>query len=323
MASSGEQMVVAYMVDRQGITPYMTPESFVRRSMPMLAELADCFPERLPQVRIIIEDGIVLYDESDREVYMMRPNDPDVSVLTAYMFHDTDIGLYLREKDKAQGNDAAPGNAGNGGDSSCMQRVFDAAERVTREKSMRRFFITNIRFDDPGTAVVARADGGVRDPVDGRLRDPAGRNAAFFEQRAVAHDIEQMLNAWAITLLKKAERCAVCRAKPVSADTELMQHVFRLWKEIVQAPRDIRKTKLQERTAMRRVWHQIVQVARNVRNRLCKLSVCQRCMLRTYCSKECQKKDWPEHKLICPYVTRLRELGVSASGSAGSWTAPE
>ena len=82
----------------------------------------------------------------------------------------------------------------------------------------------------------------------------------------------------------------MCRAKPVSANTQLMQRVFRLWKEIIQAPRNIHETKLREGTAMQRVfdsWQQIVQVARNVRNRICKLSVCQRGMLRTYCSKEC------------------------------------
>lgn len=318
MASLDDQMILAYMVDRQGITPYMTPESFVRPSMLMLRALANCFPERLPHVRIILEDGIVLYDESDREVYMMRPNDPDVSVLNARIFHDTEIGLYWLESDIAQGNDAASDNAGSGGDSSCMQRVFEAAARVTREKSMRRFFITNIRFDDPGT-VVARADGGVRDPVDGRLRDPAGRNASFFEQRAVARDIEQMLNAWAITLLKKAGRCAVCSVKPMDADAERMQRVFRLWRENARPPQE---TKLQKPTAMQRAYQQIVQAARKVRSR-CKLMLCQRCMLRTYCSKRCQKKEWPKHKLMCPFVNKLRELGVSGSGLAGWWTPPE
>ena len=30
-----------------------------------------------------------------------------------------------------------------------------------------------------------------------------------------------------------------------------------------------------------------------------KLSICSRCKTRYYCSQECQKSDWPEHKKIC------------------------
>ena len=30
-----------------------------------------------------------------------------------------------------------------------------------------------------------------------------------------------------------------------------------------------------------------------------KMKTCGRCRFARYCSKQCQKADWPEHKLVC------------------------
>jgi len=40
-----------------------------------------------------------------------------------------------------------------------------------------------------------------------------------------------------------------------------------------------------------------------------KLMKCKRCMIASYCSKECQKSNWLKHKKICKCVGKRRERG--------------
>ena len=37
------------------------------------------------------------------------------------------------------------------------------------------------------------------------------------------------------------------------------------------------------------------------------LKQCSRCSCLFYCSKECQKKDWKSHKVLCSYLTTAAE----------------
>ena len=37
------------------------------------------------------------------------------------------------------------------------------------------------------------------------------------------------------------------------------------------------------------------------------LSVCSRCMITQYCSRECQVTDWPQHKKACDEIVKIHE----------------
>ena len=38
------------------------------------------------------------------------------------------------------------------------------------------------------------------------------------------------------------------------------------------------------------------------------LSLCSRCMVSQYCSRECQVADWPKHESVCDQFVRQQEM---------------
>ncbi|XP_023331750.1 egl nine homolog 1, partial [Eurytemora carolleeae] len=63
---------------------------------------------------------------------------------------------------------------------------------------------------------------------------------------------------------------------------------------------------LGERKLERRHFFGLCPVCKTIGNH----SSCSGCLMVFYCSKECQKKDWKAHKILCKILLKLRGKNI-------------
>ena len=128
-----------------------------------------------------------------------------------------------------------------------------------------------------------------------------------------------MINTFSAELLHKAPfRCVVCARPASKLLNNLMSYLSQAEPRVHDLPQPVCSAGSCEIGA-RQQWQEVLlQVGRDAQIEVnqayaCRrcgktsgLSKCSRCCVISYCSRDCQKADWPAHKQVCIPAPQLR-----------------